>query len=203
MNHLEKVGPLKNRYVLLRHGESEANEAGLIISNLERGLNEYGLTALGREQVASSVVEAKEKGVLNNEAIIYSSDFKRAAETANIAREKLNSDTVHLTPALRERYFGDFDNKSHKNYVRVWANDISKRADNSHNVEALENVLARTTKLIIDLENEYSNKTILLVGHADTLQVLQTAFEGVHPSRHRLLNSISVAEVRELKQKVV
>jgi len=35
---------LKNIYYIMRHGESEANTRGLIISSPERGTSSYGLT---------------------------------------------------------------------------------------------------------------------------------------------------------------
>ena len=40
---------LKNEFVALRHGWSEANEAGIIVSRIESGrLPRYGLHARGR-----------------------------------------------------------------------------------------------------------------------------------------------------------
>jgi len=201
VNYLEKVNNLKNSYIVLRHGKSEANELGLIISDAAEGIKGYGLTVLGKKQVTSSVQKAKEKGLLDSRVIIYSSDFKRAEETAVIAKDILKSGKVYLTSNLRERYFGDFDNRSRNNYARVWANDLTGH-NNFHNVESVGNVLSRTTKLIAELEKRYDNKTILLVGHADTLQILQTAFEDSNPFNHRLLKPIRVAQVRVLNNKV-
>jgi glucosyl-3-phosphoglycerate phosphatase len=201
MNYLKKVNSLRNNYVVLRHGESEANERGIIISEPAKGIKDYGLTVHGRKQVTSSVQKAKEKGLLDGNVIIYSSDFKRAEETAIIAKAILKSGEVNSTSNLRERYFGDFDSKSRSNYARVWANDLTRRS-NFHNVESVDSVLSRTTKLITELEKRYDNKTILLVGHADTLQILQTAFEDNNPFNHRLLKPIRVAQVRALNNRV-
>ncbi|KAH8075614.1 Histidine phosphatase [Aureococcus anophagefferens] len=45
---------LKNEFVALRHGWSEANEAGIIVSRIESGrLPRYGLHAKGRAQAAA------------------------------------------------------------------------------------------------------------------------------------------------------
>ena len=41
---------LRNRYIGLRHGQSEANVAGIISSDPKIGSETHGLTALGRFQ---------------------------------------------------------------------------------------------------------------------------------------------------------
>lgn len=44
-----------NRYLLMRHGHSQANEQGLIISTPARGLTSYGLSSRGEAQLAEVV----------------------------------------------------------------------------------------------------------------------------------------------------
>ena len=46
-----------NKYLIMRHGESEANVAGLIVSDPAIGCERYGLTELGRQQVLRSVTD--------------------------------------------------------------------------------------------------------------------------------------------------
>lgn len=46
---------LRNRYLVMRHGESEANRARIIVSQPARGCAGYGLTAAGRAAVARAV----------------------------------------------------------------------------------------------------------------------------------------------------
>ena len=40
----------RNRYLLMRHGHSQANAQGTIISSPERGLLAYGLSPQGEQQ---------------------------------------------------------------------------------------------------------------------------------------------------------
>merc|ERR1719330_655175 len=87
---------LRHRYFALRHGESEANVAGIIIGDPEVGTQRYGLTARGREAVAAAaekfassvlglVAGSEDSGPLQLPSIhIYASDFKRTQETAKI-----------------------------------------------------------------------------------------------------------------------
>lgn len=176
MNILSNV--LHNHYVLLRHGRSQANEAEIIVSDPQHGVSGYGLTAEGREAVSRSVLRAKDTGLLNEESIIYSSDFMRARETAQIAAHILGISDIHTTEALRERYFGTWDGKDHNNYHEVWRNDQEDHTHTIDGVESIESVKDRTLGLIDTLESQYSGATLLLVSHGDTLDILRTAILG-------------------------
>lgn len=66
------------------------------------------------------------------------------------------------------------------------------------NVESAADVAKRAASFIIDLENVYSGKNILLVSHGDLLQILQTYFENRSPTDHRNINHFMVAEVRKM-----
>ncbi|HUQ30307.1 MAG TPA: histidine phosphatase family protein [Candidatus Paceibacterota bacterium] len=190
---------LRNRYVVMRHGKSLANEQKIIVSHHAYGVPSYGLIAEGQQQARMSVEKAFKQSVLDSESIIVSSDFSRAKETAEIAAEVLGThEQVLITPKLRERFFGAYDGTENTNYEKVWADDRLDAAHTNNGVESVEEVLARAMSLISDIEKEYAGKTILLVSHGDTLQILQTAFEKVHPSTHRTLQHLEPAEIRTL-----
>ena len=42
--------PLHNTFLIVRHGQSEANVEGIVVSTPENGCSKYGLTHLGRKQ---------------------------------------------------------------------------------------------------------------------------------------------------------
>lgn len=179
----------------MRHGRSLANEAGLIISNPTDGiLDQYGLSEIGRRQATTSA----QNTVLDGQTLIYSSDFSRAHQTAEIVRQILKADKIVLTKALRERYFGDWDKTSHDNYTKVW--DIDRQLVDTHhnNVEPLNSVLERATRLIAEIESQYQSKTVLLVSHGDILQILQAGMTGHSPTKHRELSHLETAEIRLL-----
>ena len=50
----------------MRHGESEANVAGVIVSDPEQGCHGYGLTEKGRLQVLHSVARHNDKQITAN-----------------------------------------------------------------------------------------------------------------------------------------
>jgi len=196
MNHLSGVDRLANRYNVMRHGQSKANAAGIIVSciaNDRRG--DYGLTELGRQQALAAARGCAQP----RDTIICSSDFSRARQTAEIVRAQLSGAEVVIAEALRERYFGAWEGSATGNYARVWAADETDSGRADGDVEPAAAVLRRTTALIVDLERQYAGRDILLVSHGDALQILQAGFLQIDPSRHRSLPALETAEIRPLR----
>lgn len=192
---------LKNRYFVLRHGESKANVAEIILSHLENGVKEeYTLTEKGEEQVSNSVEKMKSEDLLDENTTIYSSPFSRCKKTAEIAKEILGvKDEIHFDDRLRERNFGDLEKTHNSNYQKVWDKDIENPHHKHNNVESAYEVQERTRSLIEELEEKFNGQKILLVSHGDALQILQTGFLGKSPKEHRQLEHLKTAEIRELK----
>ena len=179
----------------MRHGQSIANVQGIIISHPMNGVRtEYALSDLGRDQVRRS---ARESG-LSKDTIVYVSDFSRAIETASIVRAELGMSDVHVTKALRERNFGDWEYTHNANYENVWTLDRANASHTEQNVESVDAVLDRVTGLIAELEKRHSHTDILLVSHGDTLQILQTSFQNIRPEYHRDMRQFETAEIREM-----
>ena len=189
---------LNNRYFIIRHGESKANVAHILLSHPKEGTVSYGLSPKGKQQVKVSVSKNKKKKVLDSDVIIYSSDFLRAKETAEITRKILRVKTINFHKNLRERYFGKYDKTSLDNIKITWAHD-KKNPNHKHmEAESPNKVLKRVLALINQLEKKYKNKKILLVSHGDVLQILHTHFSGKPVSHHRLIPHLETAEIREL-----
>lgn len=195
MNHLSGADCLANRFSVMRHGQSKANVAGLIVSRIENDQRGgYGLSELGRQQALAAARDC----ALPGDTVICSSGFCRARQTAEIVRAQLDAADVVISEALRERCFGTWEGTPAANYARVWAADETNPADAEGNVEPVAAVLDRTTALIADLDQRYSGRDILLVSHGDPLQILQAGFLRIDPSRHRSLAALQTAEIRHL-----
>lgn len=196
MNYLEDKEKLHNRYFVIRHGESEANVHEIILSHPESGVSGYGLSDLGKKQAKDSI---KKEKLLDKDTIIYTSDFRRAVETANIIAEHIEVSEIHKDIRLRERNFGEWEKTHHSNYHKVWEEDIK---DPNHKIKAVEStkeVLKRTTELILELEQKYKDKKIVFIAHGDALQILQSGFQKICSSKHRSLQHLETAEIREVK----
>lgn len=201
MNYLKKFSELKNKYFALRHGQSEANVQGIIAGDPSIATKKFGLTEKGRGQIKETIEKvAKESpDLFNGETIVYSSDFLRTSQTAQIAEEILHTEPFFFTEKLRERFFGDFEGKDHLLYQQTWIEDEKDPNNKVNNVESCNEVLDRTTKLVEELEQKYSGKVILLVSHGDPIQILQTGFLKTNPANHRTLPTVQTGELRELK----
>lgn len=191
---LEQLLPLTNRYFVMRHGESLANEAGVIVSDPRRGTKDWGLTKTGRRQAESSARRYDGPDL----AHIYCSDFLRARETAEIAARVFNDTPVKTACELRERYFGNWDGGSVERYPCVWALDAADPCHCEDHVESVVSVSKRMLSLIDVLEHKHARQNLLLVSHGDPLQILQTVFAGISMCHHRTLPHLEVAEIRPM-----
>lgn len=168
---------LRHRYFSLRHGESEANVAGIIIGDPEVGTQRYGLTSRGREAVvvaaekfASSVLGltagSEDAGPTQLPRIhIYASDFVRTQETAKIFATALGQLfraralpdkglDPRPTPALRERQFGELEGGPNTRYDEIWAVDLKDPSSRPLGAESANAVRARTADVVKSIESE-------------------------------------------------
>lgn len=212
-NHLLQR-TLSNSFFALRHGQSLANVAKIISSDPKISTVEHGLSDLGKEQAKAAGEKFAKSYLATNEdclgVAIFSSDFTRARETAEIFATELKkkdiplyNDKVTLESRLRERYFGELNGGPDNRYQDVWDVDCTDANHNEYGVESANSVLERTTKLICDLDDtlQQSEKkwACVVVAHGDVLQILQTGFLKHNDARrHRSLDHLETATIREL-----
>lgn len=190
---------LRNRYVGLRHGQSKANVQGIISSNPAIGTVEHNLTDMGIQQANEAALDLLEDLKESNDStdpfnnvVVISSDFTRAKETAEHCMNKVqqiirtsypsavtSNFPITIRTELRERYFGDYDAKELIFYNRVWPIDNVDADNNRFGVESVNAVINRSIRLIEDLEAQYEDKILVLVSHADTLQIMQAYLAGL------------------------
>lgn len=220
---------LRNRYFALRHGQSESNVEGVISSDPAVGTVRHQLTTEGRLQArraATRLLDVVGREDLDS-LVFVSSDFTRAKQTAEEALTAVQAIVeyemavckgdpsrpdaacellaaplslgVVLTPLLRERWFGSLDTLPLKNYNKIWPRDLVSAQHTYCDVESVEAVTARIRQLVVELEETYEGKAIVLASHADTLQISQCYIAGADPrtfSMYRFRNG----EVRELQR---
>ena len=185
----------KNRWLGLRHGRSKANEQGIVVSSAEIGCHRYGLTEEGKLSVSSSV---RANSALDGTTLIFSSDFKRTAETAAIVSETIGArQPVTYDTRLRERFFGDYEGTSADCYERVWNDDALDANNASNNIESPRQVGKRTLTFVTETDALYSGQTILIVSHGDPLQILTCMLSGQSTAKHRSAVPWETAEIRE------
>lgn len=170
----------RNRYLLMRHGHSEANADGLIISRPERGLSDFGLSPRGHAQLKSLLADWHWPPP---DRLVHS-DFRRTTETAEWVAQHFGL-PLSADIGLRERSFGELEGLSDCRYPDVWTLDADDPDHQVFGVESVTGVANRMLAVIAALEAETYGETILLVSHGDPLQILLTAVEERPLSTHR------------------
>jgi glucosyl-3-phosphoglycerate phosphatase len=193
---------LKHTYFAVRHGHSKPNEQGIIVTKSEIAVSdEYGLTEKGFEQARlSGKLFRLQTNIGPSNVIIIHSPFSRAKETAFTISEELGCKVFGVNNRLSERYFGDLDMTSDKGYQSVWEHDRLDPDSKFANAESPNEVLSRMLKVIEDcekLDEEYGSN-ILLVGHADSIHILETAFRNIEVQFHRDIPYMRNGEIRGL-----
>ncbi|MBP2408938.1 histidine phosphatase family protein [Brachybacterium fresconis] len=182
---------------VLRHGESTANVEGLIVSVPgPRALAEVGLTPRGREQARQAGRGALEQG-LGADALVLSSDFARARQTAEEFASVLGAREPRLDPRLRERCFGNHDEGPASAYEQVWAVD-RERGTHEDGVEAVQDVATRIAEVLREADTLVVGAPVVLVAHGDVLQITLAVGAGVDPHDHRDVSHLGNAELRRL-----
>ena len=179
---------LRNRFFGMRHGHSVANLESVVCGLKE---NDEGLSDKGSEQ--AKVCDLP----FDSSIIIYSSDFPRARETAEIVQYRLRIPELVLSTRLRERSFGELEGQDISELDKVWSYDFQDPNHRFFGVESAEQVGARVLSLVHDLNRIYSDKDILLVSHGDPLHILETYVRGIDVANHMKLPSLKNAEIRE------
>ena len=100
-----------NRYLLMRHGHSEANARGIIISTPARGLAHFGLSRQGEDQLAALL--AAWSGPTPTR--LLHSDFLRTRDTAERVARHFGL-CPEAEPRLRERHFGRLEGQPDSRY---------------------------------------------------------------------------------------
>ncbi len=150
--------------ILIRHGQSEGNK-----SKIWQGYRPSSLTKKGRKQ-AKKVAE-----YVQNEKIdyIYSSDLKRALETAEIIAEKFPNISFDTNPLLREAYLGELEGQPHS-VLPDW--DI-----NPPNGSETFDILCKRAKILLEyLYFKHPHDSLILVAHGGINKAIIETCKGLN-----------------------
>ena len=162
---------LKNNYIALRHGHAENNLLNVINSDPSKA-SLFGLTEKGRVQAAAAAGRLDGGG-----AVVYTSEFKRAGQTAAVVAG--SGSVVTVESSLNERSFGSYDGKPTGTYDDIWPRDMSDPTNTEGGVESVYAVITRLAAMLSRMEDLHESRTIILCSHADVLQILTVWLAGL------------------------
>ncbi len=166
---------------LVRHGETIENQKGICQGQMEGTLSDNGI------EQAKRVAETLKSEKID---IIYSSDLKRAVDTANEVVKYFPSSPLYQDKRIRERYFGSFQGKlfpeNRKNLVIP--------SDAELDIALFQ----RVNEFYNEIIEKHLSHNVLIVSHGVTLRVMlaiiqnQSSIESLEPLGN---GSISIIEV--------
>ena len=161
------------RLYLVRHGESEANVAGVL-----QGQTHGVLTATGRDAAGRLGRTLASLSVAERPTAILTSDLRRAVETAEIIAEALGA-TPHLLPAAREWNVGVLDGLPAAALADAITRSGLPAAEFAPSGgESMNQLQARAVQTLADLAHEAAygahvagRERTLLVSHGDFIRM--------------------------------
>ncbi len=158
------------KIILVRHGETDMNLQGIVMGHRAVPINESG-----RHQAVRVAKQLKGERI----TAIYSSDIRRAKETAEIIAKALHL-RITLSIDLRERYYG-------KQFDFRLSDDIKEEIENMglavHEYrppggENMDDVQVRCARFLKRLERKKQQGTILIVSHGTWIKAFASLVLG-------------------------
>ena len=162
---------------LLRHGQTDYNDKGIIQGDLPISLNENGI---------NQAFEAKKQIDNIDIDLIISSPIVRTMETADIVNKGRNIKII-TDKRLEERGLGMLVNKPVSYYETVDYWNLESDLDFDNGVEPVLELLERTKEFLIEMKNKYHDKNILIVSHRDSLRAIVMNLQGLDIDNGELL----------------
>lgn len=162
------------RLILVRHAQSESNQAKFYAAQTN-----VNLTELGRAQAQETARFLKDHPI----DVAYSSDYVRVIQTAKpIVKDRGLS--LIPTVGLREINGGVWEglpyseiDAKYPNERALWYKDIVNCV--CPGGDSVRDVFIRASRTIDDILSESRGKNILIASHATVIRVLLTRFHGV------------------------
>jgi broad specificity phosphatase PhoE len=170
----------------VRHGESEANAAGIAAGG---GLD-VSLTEDGRQQ-AQKVGEGLKKKEID---LIVCSPMKRAHETASIIAQTVGYDLSKIVtnPLFTERHLGELTGA--KNELVKTYYDAGMLPSSAETTEALQRRIVQGLEWLKSLPEN----NIVLVSHGGPGRMVRTIYRQEHHSQINSLDRLGNSEIMEL-----
>ncbi|QWE22574.1 histidine phosphatase family protein [Polynucleobacter sp. AP-Jannik-300A-C4] len=170
---------------LIRHGETAWNAERRLQGHTDTPLNPKGV--LQARQMAQAL-----KDINLGFDVLYTSDLKRAADTANAVVELFGVE-AQVDSALRERNFGVLQGLSitEAPLLRpdIWQAHIARDLDHDlEGGESIQQFSLRVRNALDSIQKRHAGKTILVVSHGGTLDMMYRIASNQSLSAQRIVS---------------
>lgn len=172
----------KRRLLLIRHGQPLQHQEKIFLGQTDLELSRQG------------ILEAEDSGkkllqMMPLATKIYSSDLKRARQTAEIIKEELDpvakEKNIILTPEFREMNLGSWDGLFINDVKTQFSKEYEERGKNllsfkiDQNSENYYDLRYRVLKKLNKILEEDDQGDIVIVAHAGVIAVIRNSLEGL------------------------
>lgn len=182
------------KLLLVRHGQSEANDMGVFAGNYD-----VELTELGHKQAQCTA-----KYISDNYKVdkVYASDLKRAYKTAEYIAETVGKDVV-ANKKFREISAGQWEGVKFEIILEKYSEDWEMWRTNLGNAkctggESVKELMERVCAELEKVAKENDGKTIVIGTHATPVRAIQCMFGGYTLDEMKDIPWVSNASVTEL-----
>jgi len=161
--------------ILIRHGKTEWNQA-----NLMQGFGNSPLLPASIKEIKKIHINYTKK------AVIFTSDQGRAMSTARYVANKYPA-VIMPDARLRERNFGILEGHSTRNEpdFMPYRETILTRYEREElavpGAEQIDSLVARMTSWLDVVKSNYSENTVIVVGHGEWIRIFLNLIEGRDP----------------------
>ena len=163
------------KFILVRHGQSKANECGYLVGNTEAPLSPKG------EKQAKAVSEYILKAYKVD--VIYSSPLSRACNTVKGVADELNL-PINTENKLIEFNFGKWEGLTHEEIKNNFDDGYSKWARDPGTFipdggESMAQLQTRVVEKLKEIGKKEDGKTVLIGSHSSVIRALQCYIQGL------------------------
>ena len=171
---------METEIFLIRHGETVWNTKKLIQGQLDSPLTDNGI-------YQSNLLAERIKKI--DPDIIYTSDLKRAIDTANIINKYIDKSIIEIS-GVRERDWGIFQGASWQKVKKFFPTQYKYYRNDSKNYvipngESYNQVTKRTLNSLIDIVKNHENQRIVVVTHGGVISPLIRDLLSIPYETHR------------------
>ena len=163
------------KFIIVRHGQSKAQECGYLA-----GVTDIPLSELGERQ--AKVVSEYILKTYKIDAV-YSSPLERACNTVRGVAEELNLPIIKETE-LREFDFGEWEGLTLEEIKNSFDDGYSKWASDPgvytpHGGETMAHMQTRVVEKLKEIGKREDGKTVLIGAHSSVIRTLQCYIQGL------------------------
>ena len=163
------------KFILVRHGQSKANECGYLVGKTEAPLSSLGekqARAVGQHILKAYTVDA-----------IYSSPLSRARNTIKDVADALDL-PITTENELTEINFGEWEGLTLEEIKNTFNDGYSKWAKDPGMVtppcgESMAEVQARVVEKLKEIGKKEVGKTVLIGSHSSVIRAFQCYIQGL------------------------